>query len=228
MAVKNLVGEKFGRWVVLKKAPSRNGASYWKCRCDCGVEKEVKGQSLTSGKSQSCGCYKKDFWTKDISNQRFGRLIALSNTGKTSSNHYVIWQCKCDCGNVCEVDLHSLQKGNTKSCGCLRKERAAAAVSEKCRINLLGRTFGQLTVVADMGSVDGKTYWKCKCGCGNEIVTRTEYLQSGHKNSCGCLKESVGELNVRLFLEKANIKYKQITQASINSLILPLLTIAIK
>ena len=30
--------------------------------------------------------------------------------------------CKCECGNEKVINLHSIKKGLTKSCGCLRKE----------------------------------------------------------------------------------------------------------
>jgi hypothetical protein len=75
--------------------------------------KEVRQQSLKNGKSKSCGCYKTDFWSKDITNQKFGRLTAIVKTDRTTKDHYLIWKCLCDCGNECEVDLHSLQRGNT-------------------------------------------------------------------------------------------------------------------
>ena len=62
---------------------------------------------------------------KDITGQRFGRLVALELVGfKTDAkdNKKAVWLCKCDCGNsvkVCGIDLRS---GHTKSCGCIHKE----------------------------------------------------------------------------------------------------------
>lgn len=58
---------------------------------------------------------------KDISGQKFGRLIALyklHNYHKTGS----YWLCYCECGNVTEVYLGSLSSGATTSCGCYHKE----------------------------------------------------------------------------------------------------------
>lgn len=54
-------GEVFNHWTVLKKGestrtPSGQKKVYWVCKCDCGVEKQVYGNSLSSGKSKSCGC----------------------------------------------------------------------------------------------------------------------------------------------------------------------------
>ena len=204
----DLIGQKFGRWTVLQKASSRNNnhTPYWLCQCDCGVVREVRQQGLISGKSKSCGCYKKDFWSKDITNKKFGRLTAIEKTNKTTKDNYIIWNCKCECGNFCEVDLHSLERGNTQSCGCLRQERAKAANVQQ-RINLLNNTYGKLTVIKDMGSENGDHYWQCKCDCGNVITVKGEYLRSGHKNSCGCLKQSIGEFNVEQILKENNIRY---------------------
>ena len=46
----NLIGQKFGRWTVIEKAPSK-GATYWKCQCDCGTIRNVRGSSLRNGES---------------------------------------------------------------------------------------------------------------------------------------------------------------------------------
>lgn len=64
-------GKKFGRWTVISRDERPNKRRvYWICRCDCGTEKSVIGDSLRSGVSNSCGCYHKD----QLSNHR------LSNT----------------------------------------------------------------------------------------------------------------------------------------------------
>ena len=59
---KDLVGQKFNRWTVIARTDRRagNGGFYWKVCCECGTEGEVYTQSLTSGKSKSCGCYGRD------------------------------------------------------------------------------------------------------------------------------------------------------------------------
>lgn len=57
---------------------------------------------------------------KDITGQKFGRLIALSFVERKNNKTY--WLCKCDCGNEKIVALSDIQYGGTKSCGCLFKE----------------------------------------------------------------------------------------------------------
>lgn len=54
--IRNLKGQKFGKWLVLKEAGRTTGKSVkWLCRCSCGAERIVLSDSLTSGKSKSCG-----------------------------------------------------------------------------------------------------------------------------------------------------------------------------
>lgn len=59
---------------------------------------------------------------KDITGQRFGRLIAKSIAYKDKHGSWK-WNCDCDCGNSCIVDGGSLRSGTTQSCGCYKKER---------------------------------------------------------------------------------------------------------
>ena len=64
----------------------------------------------------------------DISNQKFGHLLAIAPVNIKNSNH-ANWLCLCDCGNSHITSSYSLRKGYTKSCGCQRKGR-------KCNYNL--------------------------------------------------------------------------------------------
>ena len=52
----DLVGKRFGRLTVIEYAGVKNCSSQWKCRCDCGKIKTVRGANLTSGVTRSCGC----------------------------------------------------------------------------------------------------------------------------------------------------------------------------
>lgn len=59
---------------------------------------------------------------KDLTGKKFGKLTILSNSGKKDKRNYVIWNCLCECGATKEVASHTLNKGSTHSCGCLRKQ----------------------------------------------------------------------------------------------------------
>lgn len=53
---------------------------------------------------------------------RYGRLIVIERTDIGTKGH-ARWKCLCDCGNEAVVLGHSLRRGVTQSCGCLRRER---------------------------------------------------------------------------------------------------------
>lgn len=56
---------------------------------------------------------------KDLTGQRFGRLVVICREGSTPSRRYATWKCLCDCGNVKIVVSNNLTSGHTQSCGCL-------------------------------------------------------------------------------------------------------------
>lgn len=53
----DLTNQRFGKWTVLCQSQknANNGGIYWHCKCDCGEERDVLGQSLRNGSSTSCG-----------------------------------------------------------------------------------------------------------------------------------------------------------------------------
>lgn len=59
----DLAGRKFGRLTVLCRIPREQqhySQAEWKCRCDCGEMTTVLSQSLRSGTTSSCGCYRRE------------------------------------------------------------------------------------------------------------------------------------------------------------------------
>lgn len=63
-------------------------------------------------------------------------------------------------------------------------------------LNLIGERVGRLVVISREPVQDrnGKkiAFWKCKCDCGNEIITQTHCLRRKNATkSCGCYKSDV-------------------------------------
>ena len=59
----------------------------------------------------------------DLTGKRFERLIVIERKQPGPRNRkYLIWLCKCNCGNEVIVNEGDLIRGHTKSCGCLKKE----------------------------------------------------------------------------------------------------------
>lgn len=53
---RDLIGKKFGRLTVTRRAPSVGDKSRWFCVCSCGTERNVSQSNLITGKAKSCGC----------------------------------------------------------------------------------------------------------------------------------------------------------------------------
>ena len=60
---------------------------------------------------------------KDRTGQKYGRLLAIQYL-YTNKRKKAVWLCKCECGKYIEVPSDNLAIGNTKSCGCVKHERA--------------------------------------------------------------------------------------------------------
>ena len=57
----DLTGKKFGRWEVIEYVGRvKNNRPTWKCRCECGIVREVVAGSLINEISKSCGCLHKE------------------------------------------------------------------------------------------------------------------------------------------------------------------------
>ena len=134
----NEVGNRYGFLTVLYKTSfkSPSNKTLWHCKCDCGNECDVIGESLRTGHTKSCGCKSKELnslkHSKDLTGLTFGYLTAIKKVGDSTSEGN-IWQCKCSCG--CEKDnilvpSSRLLSGNTSSCGNGKKSRGELEVEQ--------------------------------------------------------------------------------------------------
>ena len=125
-----MIGKVFGKLTVVafdclkEKSDGCMVASYW-CQCECGSSLvSIRGDQLTTGATKSCGClhaevmYDKN--ALDISNVRFGKLVARKPTDKRDSDRSIIWVCDCDCGNIHYASARALRCGSVSSCGCVK------------------------------------------------------------------------------------------------------------
>lgn len=56
------------------------------------------------------------------------------------------------------------------------------------RKDITGKRFNNLTVIEYVKTVNYKTYWKCKCDCGNYTIIIRDNLK--RTKSCGCLRST--------------------------------------
>lgn len=198
---------KFGQLTPLYRIANKNGKTQWRCKCDCGNLHDVCATDLKQGHIKSCGCFIKTHPAHnavDLTNQVFGKLTVLYRYKNGNKNSHVLWHCKCECGNECNVSATNLRTGRTTSCGCWKKEKASLDHLK----DLTGQKFNKLTVLYRVDdSLTGRVKWHCKCDCGNECNVLSHNLLDGHTTSCGCFR-SQGEKLIRELLDKANIPYQ--------------------
>jgi len=185
-------GERFGRLVVIDRVDKNDGRVNWLCECDCGNKAVVRGDSLVKDNAtRSCGCLNKEkarliglSKVEDLTGRQFGRLKVLKRApNRNNEPGQVMWECKCECGNIFIALAQALKNGSTQSCGCLRAEK----IRERCFIDLTGKRYGRLTVVKIEGFYKAYTIYECKCDCGQTVFVRGGNLTHDQVKSCGCL-----------------------------------------
>lgn len=136
--VKDEIGNIYGKLTVLQRGENAGRLATWICQCECGNVITVKGASLRSGNTKSCGCQKYAGLKKQhiiqnkssiqVGNQ-YGKLTVLKELDLRphgTQGHNRRWYlCQCECGNIIEAMGNSLQSGHKKSCGCIKSNGEA-------------------------------------------------------------------------------------------------------
>lgn len=144
-----VAGARFGHWTVLAPIDPDNKDKAL-CGCVCGTERGVFRNVLMAGKSTSCGCTRNEATRDRMSGRkwpeglvpvrrdpeikpgaRFGRWTALTLPYTDPESSYRIAQCRCECGEEKAVMAHKLLSGQSKSCGCLKRDGARARLSNR-------------------------------------------------------------------------------------------------
>lgn len=127
----------------------------------------------------------------NLTNITFGRLTALFPVRNDKND--LMWLCVCQCGNELIVDPYNLKSGHTTSCGCYNLENIKTRFENRY-FDLIGVRFGRLVVIEYEGmkctgsQSHKRPHLLCKCDCGNEISVSFTDLDSGHVQSCGCMR----------------------------------------
>lgn len=209
--IKDLVGQKFGRLIVIEKGPYYVGPKgtkrlRWRCRCECGEEALATSFDLTRGRVQSCGCLRREIKFIDLTgNDYFWLTVITLDEERTYKTNRTYWLCYCNpelggCGNITSVRADSLKGGEIKSCGCYSTEVKKKLGQNKFK-DKVGRRFGKGVVLRrnlELSDNKGKVVWDLKCDCKNNYSASTGHLVSGDVRSCGCLRdEKIRQVGLR-------------------------------
>lgn len=135
--------------------------------------------------------------SRNLVGETFGRLTVLYREMAFGHTKDTYWRCSCSCGNSALVKTNHLLSGNTKSCGCLAKERAKQWAKENA-IDMVGQTVKTWEVVCKATQYErssvlklsksvNQIYWKCRCTyCGSYSYFGGKELRDGIVGSCSC------------------------------------------
>jgi len=97
-----MIGRRFSRLVVISEHPerSRGRKIRYICKCDCGAERIVLGESLRLGRTLSCGCHGRD--ARLNAHLKHGQ----SKRGAVSPERYAYGAMKGRCHNPSDRNFH--------------------------------------------------------------------------------------------------------------------------
>lgn len=137
----DITGQRWGRLVVVRHVgyttieQTGKKQAVWLWQCDCGNTKEIPATQVKHGGTRSCGCkameHITDLRKQDITGERFGRLTAVRPTEQRDNNGSVIWELRCDCGNLTYKTVNALKSGRVLSCGCKYRETRSETVKHR-------------------------------------------------------------------------------------------------
>jgi len=67
----------------------------------------------------------------DMTGMKYGKLTVIKNVGNNDNYGHAYWECLCECGNKKIIRGGSIRSGETKSCGCLYKDRMCSVHNRK-------------------------------------------------------------------------------------------------
>lgn len=134
---------------------------------------------------------------KSLIGKNFGRLTVVALEEKPR-----IWICICACGKYTKVDTRRLNSGNTKSCGCLKRNVLGDATRTHGMANskLTGyanRTYGIWQAMRGRCLNPNNSRWEAYGGRGISICKRWGRFEN--------FLADMGEVPEGLTLERINV-----------------------
>ena len=117
MKAMDLTGQIFGELEAIMPETIKEKRG-WHCRCSCGAFTWVPTFQLRSGNNRTCGGEVHRCTIKV--GDKFG-LLTVQRIHRDLKNRRYMTDCSCDCGGYkLKVSAKNLQRGATRSCGCLK------------------------------------------------------------------------------------------------------------
>ena len=181
--LKNRVGDVYGRLTVISHAgKDHRNKHLWLCVCECGNEKIVVSDNLSSGKSNSCGCLKAEFLARK--GNQFGlhddRELALL---KVQYHHIKKRNAVKGFSDVISFEVFShLSKSPCKYCGLEYSKEIEDRISESGKQKRLSdhilRCNGIDRVDSSKGYTDENSVTCCKhCNTAKNTMSEDDFYK---------------------------------------------------
>jgi hypothetical protein len=174
ISVKIATGYRFNEIEVIE---TKQGANFL-CKCSCGVILELPYRTIKMGKKKTCGHDLKG--AAVVPGAKFGLWTVLEGpAGKPRV------ECRCDCGTVKSLAKGTLLAGQSKSCGCNRRENLINSMIDAGRTEMIpGKQFEKWTLT---GPGEGLNNGSFVCICGTKRTLAYQVVREGKSKGCGCL-----------------------------------------
>lgn len=116
--------------------------------------------------------------TVNLLDKKFHRLLVVAKA--PSRNQRAYWLCVCDCNKSVEVTTSSLTTGNTKSCGCWKRQIA----SEKARKQSFKHGHSGGVITNSRASLTYRSWTSMLTRCNNPKAT--QYYNYGGRGITVC------------------------------------------
>ena len=121
--------------------------------------------------------------------KKYGKWTPISYFNKGKRRFYV---CRCDCGNVFDVNSSSLKSLDSTQCRLCGQFKITKSTKERyqsewslIKDSFIGRTFGEWTIIGTLEeSKGGKHIFICQCSCGNQKEMQRGSFFYGNSKMC--------------------------------------------
>lgn len=131
--------------------------------------------------------------------QKFGKLTPIKYIGKTKDGHF-LWLCECDCGNEKIIRGGNLKNKQTKSCGCIVREKNNNFKHGNSKVGKKSKTYIAWANMLRRCTNPNNKQFKDYGGRGITVCLRWSNKENGFQN----FLEDMGECPPGLSLDRIN------------------------
>jgi hypothetical protein len=134
------IGKQYNQWTVLSfLGPDKHSIKYYECLCQCGT---IRRATILRIKNNPF-CYNCRINKNNLIGKIFGKRKIISFEIINKKERAIV---ECICGNITDVRLHQLMRGEAQQCKkCDTEERTQKKIS----ISVINEKHGNRTIISE-------------------------------------------------------------------------------